>query len=162
MTTVLSVMRDWEHIGCMSKCKIKNVPIRTHAHDRNTSINKYVRDNHKFTLSQNDPWHCIKSLKKAVLKIGSGPKYLKGKSWHIQLEDKSEDVATHAHWTIRNCGQNVECLRQTLLNAIEHYKDNHAHCHSSSRCQTDPKYEPSKWVIADPVAEKLLHNAIVK
>jgi hypothetical protein len=140
----------------------KGVSVRTHAHDRNMSINKYVRDNQVLTTNQNDPWHCIKSLKTAVKGIGSGPQYLRGKTWHSQLEDKWEPVATHAYWAIKHCNQDPEFLQQILLNTVDHYKNNHTGCDSGSRCRRDPKYEPSRKVISDPTAEKLLHNVIEK
>ena len=86
------------------------VSVAVHSHDRNTSINKMVRENQKMTINQNDTWHSVKSLKKSVAAIGSGTKKMKGKIWHWQLEDKAEPVATHAHWAIRNCSGEPELL----------------------------------------------------
>ena len=138
----------------------KNVSVAVHSHDRNTSINKMIRENHKITTNQNDTWHSVKALKKSVLKIGAGAKKHKGKTWHWQLEDKAESVATHAHWAIRNCQGDPLLLQQKLLNIVQHYKNNHTACDMSSRCRKDPNYEPSRHVITDPVAEKLLSAAI--
>ena len=140
----------------------QDVSVAVHAHDRNTSINKFVREKQPLTRNQNDTWHSVKSLKKELSKIGAGPKKLKGKTWHWQLEDKAEPVATHAHWAIRNCNGSAELLQEKLLNIVEHYKNRHDMCDSSSRCRRDPKYEPSRLVITDPVAERLLTNAITK
>ena len=52
----------------------QNVSVAVHAHDRNISINKTVRDNQPLTTNQNDTWHSVKELKKAVEKIGADPK----------------------------------------------------------------------------------------
>ena len=140
----------------------QGVSAAVHTHDRNMSINKYIREQQKPTTGQNDTWHSEKSLKKAVAQIGVGPKYKRGKTWHPQLEDKSEPVATHAHWSMHHCGGDPEVLRKSLLNIIDHYKDIHTNCHSISRCRTDPNYEPSRQVITDPAAEALLRTAITK
>jgi hypothetical protein len=76
------------------------------------------------------------------------------------LDDKVEPVGTHFHWAIRNCNENAETLQKLLLNTVEHYKNNHKGCHTSSRCQRDPNYEISHKVITNPHAEKLLLNVI--
>lgn len=140
----------------------QSVSVAVHAHDRNTSINKLVRDSQPATISQNDTWHSVKALKKAVAKIGAGPKYMKGKSWHWQLEDKADHVATHAHWAIRNCGQCADTLKSSLTNIVKHYQNQHDHCCPLSRCKRDPGYEPSRVVITEPSAVKLLESTIKK
>ena len=104
----------------------QNVSVAVHAHDRNKSINKLVRDTQPLTISENDTWHSVKALKKAVEKVGAGPKYLLGKSWHHQLEDKAEPVATHAHGAIRNCIESVDKLRSSLVNIVNHYQNDHS------------------------------------
>lgn len=138
----------------------KDVPIAVHAHDRNMSINKLVRDQTPTIVNQNDTWHGVKSLKKAVSAVSCGPKYKHGKTWHRQLRDKVEPVCTHAHWAIRHCEGNATTLRQNLDNVIQHYKNQHDHCHSSARCKRIQKYEPSRVVLTDPVAEMMLKKAI--
>ena len=59
------------------------VPVRTHTHDRN----KYVRDEHLYTVNDNDTWHGEK-MKKLLAKLVSGPKYLIGKTWSESYQDK--------------------------------------------------------------------------
>ena len=140
----------------------QNVSVAVHIHDRNMAINKLIRDSQPMTINQNDTWHYVKALKKSVARIGGGAKYQLGKAWHWQLEDKAEPVATHAHWAIRNCGHSVDAPRSSLLNIMEHYKNKHEHCHQLSRCKTDANYEPSRHVITDSAAERLLTTAITK
>ena len=139
----------------------EGVEVGVHSHDRNMSINKLVKST-PFTTNQNDTWHSIRTLKKTVAKMGFGAKYLKGKTWHPQLEDKDEAVARHCHWAIQHCQQDAAQLRESLLNVVEHYKGNHSKCFASSRCQKDPKYESSKKIISESVAESMLKNAILK
>ncbi|KAK3083302.1 hypothetical protein FSP39_018873 [Pinctada imbricata] len=127
-------------------------------HDRNLSVNKFIRDETDAT-NQNDTWHCIKSLKVRLQKAASGPAYLEGKTWSFQLSDKVEPIATHIHWSIRNCNGDITTLRSSIDNIVEHYKDNHSSCHSTSRCK-EPKYEISRIVITDPKAEKLLKDIL--
>ncbi|CAC5420412.1 unnamed protein product [Mytilus coruscus] len=137
-----------------------DVKVGIHSHDRNMSINKFVRDSD--VVNQNDSWHGIKAVKSAMKKVSSGPKYLRDKTWSDQLEDKVESVATHFHWAIRNCKQNPKELKDLLNNVVEHYKNNYAKCHPDSRCKTDLNYEPKRIVLTKPIAEKLLLGVIHK
>ncbi|CAC5410086.1 unnamed protein product [Mytilus coruscus] len=132
---------------------VHNVRVGVHCHDRNLSINKNIREETE-TLNQNDTWHCLKAMKTAMKKISSGPQYSKGKTWSFQLSDKVEPVATHVHWCIRNCNQQKEILKSSLLNIVDHYKNIHTGCSESSKCRKDTNYEPPRIVISDPVAEK--------
>ena len=43
---------------------------------------------------------------------------------------------------------------------MNHYKNEHSNCHPTSRCKIDPNYEPSRVVITNPKAEKLLQTTI--
>ncbi|CAC5383448.1 unnamed protein product [Mytilus coruscus] len=81
-----------------------DVTVNVHCHDRNLSINKYVRENTE-AINQNDVWHCVKSVKSALKKVSTGSKSSEGKTWSFQLSDKVEPVATHMHWAIQNCNQ---------------------------------------------------------
>ncbi|VDI01872.1 Hypothetical predicted protein [Mytilus galloprovincialis] len=89
-----------------------DVKVGIHSFDRNISINTFVRLSS--VVNQNDLWHGIKAVKSAVKKVPSGPKYLPGKTWSEQLEDKVESVATHFHLAIRNCEQNPKELKDLL------------------------------------------------
>ena len=142
----------------------QDISIKTHTHDRNMAINKLVKD-HPFTQNQNDTWHGVKSMKESLSSIASGPRYKEGKTWSEQLKDKVEPTATHFHWAIRNCNGDTNTLMKLLDNVVEHYCKIHKDCPTSSRCRTDPNYEPSRVVITDSVAVKLLcgviHNSTV-
>ena len=135
--------------------------VNIHAHDRNMSINKWIRESTEST-SQNDTWHGVKSLKKALSGICSGPRYQHGKTWHIHLQDKLEPLCTHAHWSIRNCNGDSQVLKDSLVNAIEHYKGNHGRCSPNARCKHDDNYEPSTVLINSIIAEKLLREKITQ
>ena len=137
----------------------KDVSVKVHTHDRNMPVNKMVKDT-RFTLNQNDSWHGVKSIKKAMKSISSGPQYKEEHTWFKQLSDKEEPIVTHFHWSIRNCEGNPVLLKSRLSNIPSHYRHERSACASSSRCRSDPNYEPSRWVITDPNAEKLLRNAI--
>ena len=89
---------------------------------------------------------CNKSYKSSLIKISCGSVYLEGKTWSSQLDDKVEPVATHFHWAIRNCEENPEKLQALLSNIVQHYKNNHNSCHSTSSCRKDPNYEISRKV----------------
>ena len=136
--------------------------VNIHVHDRNMSINKWIRENTNST-NQNDTWHGVKSLKIGLngpKGICSGPRYKHGKTWHKELHDKLEPLCTHAHWSIRNSNGDSQVLRDSLVNAVEHYKGNHAKCSINARCQNDPQYDPSTVLIESQVAEKLLREKL--
>ena len=137
----------------------KDVSINVHTHDRNMTINKFVKTR-GYTVNQNDSWHGVKTVKKAMKTVSSGAKYKEGKTWSEQLVDKVEPVATHFHWAIRNCEKDPQMLRSQLSNVVSHYKNGHSRCHATSRCQRDPNYEPSRQVITNPKAEKMLECVI--
>jgi hypothetical protein len=138
----------------------KGVTVGVHTHDRNMAVNKLVRE--AGSKNQNDHWHGIKALKKAITNISSGAKKNHGITWHNELEDKVEPIANHAHWAIQNCDGDPQKLRQHLLNCIDHYKNIHTNCSPKSRCQTDLNYESSRIKITTQKAEELLTRIIKK
>lgn len=139
----------------------KDIPVRVHTHDRNMSINAYIRSLNG-PVNQNDRWHGIKNLKKSLETISRGRKRDHGRTWHQQLEDKVEPVATHAHWAIEHCGGDPNWLQEKLLSVVDHYTDDHSKCSQAARCRTDPKYEPSRILLTNPKAQDLLCAAIRK
>ena len=96
-------------------------------------------------------WH---AAKKYVSKVSEGI------SWSQQLADKVEQIATHISWSVRNCDENPQKLKESLDNVIEHYCNNHANCHNTSRCKRDSNYEPSRIVITNGKAKNMLENVI--
>ena len=139
-----------------------SVHVRVHCHDRNMSVQSWVREFAQDTDITNDTWHASKNVAKEVKAVCSGPRHMEGKSWHSQLSDKAGSVRTHMYWAMKNCQQNAEVLKKSVLNIISHYKNIHDDCHATSRCKTDPNYEPSKIIIDDPKAELLLQQALQK
>lgn len=137
----------------------QDVSIKVHSHDRNLSINKFVKDTRE-TTNQNDLWHAVKSLKKSINNISAGTKKSEGWTWSEQLIDKTEPIATHVHWAIRHCEEDPVKLREYMDNIIPHYENNHSKCHPASRCKMDPNYEPSRMVLTSKHAKKLLDKTI--
>jgi hypothetical protein len=154
-----------EHLGterALNKLKDKNVNINIWTHDRNTSINVLLRKSGEDITCQNDSWHGMKGLKRDITVVTSGAKKRENITWHSQLFDKKDGVATHVHYALRSCNGDGDLLRAKMDNAVEHYKNNHNNCDPKSRCKTDKNYKPSKLVITSPKAEKLLCDAIHK
>ena len=139
-----------------------SVSVHTHAHGRNASVNKFLRDERKDTINQNETWHAAKSVEKEISRVAKGPKYRHRRDWHEQISDKVHSVRLHVQYSMRNCNGDAENLRQRLDNITEHYQNRHAQCPDVSRCRVDPNYEPSKEILADPVAVDLLQKAIRK
>jgi hypothetical protein len=138
----------------------KCIPIAVHVHDRNASINKYVREHQGPTINQNDRWHAIKAVKKKLTEISTGPQYKHGKTWHMQLNDKVESVGNHFYWAIANCEGNTTNLKMKLDNIVLHYQNLHDNCHATSRCRLQPSYETSKKVLTAKAAIDLLSTVI--
>ena len=138
------------------------VQVAFHAHDRNLSISKYVREKQPLTVNQCDTWHAGKSVEKEVGKVTKGTIAKHGITWHRQLSDKCASIRTHVHWSIRNCQHNEQILRDNIDNIINHYSNVHTHCSEGSRCKMDENYEPSKQILTDPVAKALLGNSLRK
>lgn len=140
--------------------KDKSIQVRLHCHDKNASVNKFIKTERSGTTSTNDTWHGTKNLTKQVKTVCSGPKYKEGSTWHQELSDKAASIKTHVYWAMKNCDGNEENLKTSILNIVEHYKGNHKNCHETSRCKTDRNYESSKIIITDPKAEKLLTTVL--
>ena len=126
----------------------KDVIVKVHTHDRSMSVNKLVKDTY-FTVNQNDSWHGVKSIRKAMKSISSGPQYQEGQTWFKQLSDKEEPIATLFHWSIRNCKGDLALLKSRLSNIPSHYSNEHSACASSSGCRSDPNYEPSRLFVSN-------------
>lgn len=137
-----------------------NVQVRRHAHDRNASINKFIREQRKSTINQNDTWHVSVSIEKQLKKISAGAKCREGKTWSVQLSDKVGPVKTHVQYSMRNCEGNKTKLISMLDNIVLHYENKHDNCPSSSRCHTDSNYVPSRQLLTDPFARQLLASTI--
>ena len=151
-----------ELIGCKRIAESldkDDIEVGVWVHDCNTTIDKYVTQLQDVT-NQNETWHGIKNLKKEISKVVSGAKTNEGKTWHRQLCDKVLPIATHAQYSMRNCGGDAQRLRDQLDNIVEHYQGNHEQCPSTSRCKTDPNYEPGHVIITDKKAVTLLKQAI--
>lgn len=71
------------------------VRISIHAHDRNASLNKFIREECLETLNQNDTWHTAKSVEKEISKVGKDSKKNYGVTWHEQLSDKVHSIRKH-------------------------------------------------------------------
>ena len=126
------------------------IHVALHAHDRNMSINKLVREEFPYTRNQNDVWHTTKALEKEIIQISKGPKYKHGQTWHEQLSDKTAAIRTHANYVIRASQGDAQVIRTGMDNIPNHYMNNHIQCLPLSRCKIDPNYIPSKIIITDP------------
>lgn len=136
--------------------------INIHGHDRNASVNKYLAVHQPQVTNANDTWHASKGVTKEMKKIASGPKKYMGVTWHPDLSDKVASIKTHTYYAMKNCQGSPVKLRQCLDNIVEHYKNNHQNCSVESRCRRDPNYEPSKNILSDSEAERILKTEIHK
>lgn len=91
MTSVLSDTKSSEH-GDSTSFFDSNIPsiggpvtVHLHAHDRNASINKFIREERPDTTNQNDTWHAAKAAEKEISKVAKGPKKNHRCSWHEEL-----------------------------------------------------------------------------
>ncbi|OWF49497.1 hypothetical protein KP79_PYT17520 [Mizuhopecten yessoensis] len=110
--------------------------------------------------TKNDSWHATKNMKKGIAQCVNRAAISKRETWSPLLQDKVETTLTHAFWCMKNCNGNPEILKRNLLNIIEHYKGNHAGCYAESRCRKDKNDEPSRQILSDAVAIKLLFKVL--
>ncbi|XP_070567203.1 uncharacterized protein [Ptychodera flava] len=150
------------------------VQIKAHAHDRNASVNKYLREQRPDVINSLDTWHVTKEIGKQLKKITGGARKNHGKIWHQELADKGASIKTHFYWCMKRSmnflqeqneceetqAEAVQLLRRNLLNIVDHYRGNHAQCHEQSRCSM-PGYEPSHRLLESPVAINLLTDFIM-
>ena len=140
----------------------QNVKVRIHGHDRNSSVNKYLAQEKPNVKNANDTWHATKGITKILKNITTGAKKNRGITWHEELADKAASIKTACFYAMKSCNGNPDKLRDILDNIPRHYQDDHAKCLPESRCKTDEEYECSKCPIRDPVAIRLLTDAIRK
>lgn len=80
----------------------KDCPVKSHAHDDNTSISKFIRERNDNITDNKDTWHLTKNLAKGLKSITSGPTRSQNKTWHVQLSDKAGSIKTHLYWAMKN------------------------------------------------------------
>ena len=135
------------------------IAVHDHAHDRNPSINKKIRNDRKETNNSNDRWHATKGIPTSIKKIGCGAKKNEGKTWSAQLADKGTLLKTHFYWAMDKCEGDGDRLRDNLGTCITHFQNEHSHCDLDSSCRKVP-YIPSFVVITDECAVELLTDFI--
>jgi hypothetical protein len=126
-----------------------------HAHDRNLSVNKIIKQNN--TYNSHDRWHVAKAASKAMKAISAGAKKNLGKTWHPELGDKVTKVRNHLYWAMEHCEGDVVKLRRLLDSVVPHFMNQHDVCDPSSTCRL-PDYIPNFDVIIDQRAVKLLQD----
>jgi hypothetical protein len=137
----------------------RGVKIDEHVHDRNTSVTKYIHDNHPTIKNSYDTWHATKEVRRHLKKITSGPRKTSGTIWHPELADKAAGIKTHIYWSMKNCDGREDGLRQGIDSITPHYQNDHRSCHPTSRCK-QAGYLPSRLILADPLAINILDKCI--
>ena len=139
------------------------VPIKTHAHDNNNSVTKYVKEEREPTINAKDTWHVTKGITREAKKITAGTIASEGVKWHPELSDKATGIRTHIFYSMKNCDGDSKKLRASIDNVVNHYKGNHEKCNPESRCKIDaPYYCSRKTPITDPNAEEILKKYLKK
>ena len=142
----------------MDELHNNGVNVKMWVHDRNTSVNKEVES--QGMKNENDLWHGLKGVKKAIKNVAGGAKMRHGKTWHHQLDDKVISITNHFHYACKDSQGDKEKLKKKLDNIIFHYKGDHTNCSQQSKCKKEENYEPKKKLITNIVAESLLTKAI--
>ena len=136
------------------------IKVTHHAHDRNMSINKRLREG-KQAKNSNDRWHCTRAVTSNVKKMGACTKAIVwGKTWHPQLADKSAVLRNHVYWCMDHCNGDANELRRLIDSCITHFQGDHSSCHISSGCRAEGYRGTETIVITDPVALQILTRNI--
>lgn len=152
-----------ESVGCSRMYEDfdrAGIKIIDHAHDRNTSVNKQVKDR-QGTTNSNDPWHGTKPIKAGFKKIASGSRANQGITWHPELTDKGSKFRNHVYYSMTHCNGNAATLRQLLDNCVLHFQNNHTRCSDNSPCRI-PGYIPDFDIIRSPAAVRILQDFLHK
>ena len=118
-----------------------------------------MEQNQPTVVDSYDTWHGAKEVRRAMSKVTKGTRANLGKTWHPELRDKGAGVKTHVYWAMKNCNGDAAQLLRSLDSIVDHYMQNPANCHPTSRCKQN-NYVPSRDIIMDPIAERLLRNCI--
>ena len=97
-----------------------------------------------------------------MLKSVTIEKKNRGITWHEELSDKAASFKTATFYAMKNWNGDPGRLREILDNIPRHYQDDNSKCLPEFRCKTDEEYECSKCIIQDPIAIRLLTEAIRK
>ena len=136
------------------------VRISIHAHDRNASLNKFIREERPETPKPERLMAYRKIRGKRNQQSGKGFRKNHGVTWHEQLSDKVHTIRKHVQFAIGKCDHDADILREKVDNIVYNYKNIHERCSVKSRCRVDVNNEPSKLILTSPVAEKLLIAAL--
>lgn len=148
---VKKLYKDFEDYG---------LTINIHGHDRNASVNKYLRTSRPNVENANDTWHAAKGVAKQLKTVTHGPMKQHGITWHEELKDKAASIKTHVFYAMKTCNGSADTLKNNLDNIVEHYKNNHNNCQPESRCRRDENYIPTKVILKDSAAIFILIRAI--
>lgn len=140
--------------------KDRGLVVNDHAHDRNTSVNKFIREENG-PKSTNDRWHAVKAIAKGVRELGRGAAKWSGVKWHPQLCDKECVTKNHVYWAIENCEKDPKKLRENIDKCVPHFQGNHEMCVADSTCKAED-YVMSVDMITDPKAAKMLSDYLHK
>jgi hypothetical protein len=133
------------------------VTVRDHAHDRNTTVNKDIKE--RGINNSNDCWHVAKAVGLEMKKLASGPKKWHGVKWHQELADKVSGVRNHFYWAMKNAKGDANLMRTMLDNMPHHYQNNHTGCYSDSTCKKNG-YIPDWVIVKEKVAVDMLTKFI--
>ena len=136
-----------------------NIKVKEHAHDRNSSISKFLCDDKPEVQDSYDSWHSAKEVRKNVAKITKEARKNIGVTWHPELSDKSAGIKTHVYWAMKNCGGVEHNIISAIENVSSHCQNQHANCHATSRCK-DPGYVPSRTILTSPDAVRLFEKSL--
>ena len=134
------------------------IEIKDHAHDRNSSVNKQIKDR-PGTTNSNDAWHGAKHIKCGFKKNATGSRANRGQTWHPELADKGSKFRNHVYFSMEKCDGNAANLRNLLDGSVLHFQNIHAQCHIDSPCK-HPGYIPNFDIIRSPEAVRILTNFI--
>ena len=133
------------------------IEIKDHFHDRNSSVNKQIKDR-PGTTNSNDAWHGAKPIK-CGLKNATGSRANCGQTWHPELADKGSKFRNHVYFSMEKCDGNAANLRNLLDGRVLHFQNIHAQCHNKSHCK-HPGYSPNFDIVRSPEAVRILTKFI--
>ena len=96
-----------------------NATVKQVTTDRHSQVRKYMLDEEKDKVYQNDVWHVVKGLLKKLRKAAK-------KKDCALLNKWMRSICNHLWWSSATCGGSYEILKEKWISILQHVKNRHS------------------------------------
>ena len=138
----------------------RDINVKQVTTDRHTQVRKYMLENEKDKVYQNDVWHVVKSVLKKLRKLTSKKQYALLSKWN-------RSICNHLWWSSATCEGSYEILKEKWVSILQHVKNRHSwggnkFVHKCSHPKlTNSKERKTKWMKASSPSYKALQDIVL-